>query len=126
MSLNAQVSAGARTHRLFRSAQCGQIQSGQPCDRAGAFRSLRGARYNDRPGPQGDGTAPIGPVVIIDTPGLDDEGTLGENGCAGRAACSIRPIFAVLVVDAAAGLQQADRGLTQLFEERQHSLTLSQ
>ena len=24
---------------------------------------------------------PIGPVVIIDTPGIDDEGELGKNAC---------------------------------------------
>ena len=61
---------------------------------------------------------PLGPVVIIDTPGLDDEGTLGEERVRRARRVLDQTDIAVLVVDAAAGLSQADRGLTQLFEER--------
>ena len=36
---------------------------------------------------------PLGPVVIIDTPGFDDVGALGgKNGCAGRNRSSTRRI----------------------------------
>ena len=61
---------------------------------------------------------PLGAVVIIDTPGLDDEGTLGEERVRRARRVLDQTDIAVLVVDAAAGLSQADRGLTQLFEER--------
>lgn len=41
---------------------------------------------------QGHGNSSCpGPVVIIDTPGIDDVGALGKNGCAGRSRSSIRP-----------------------------------
>ena len=61
---------------------------------------------------------PLGAVVIIDTPGLDDEGTLGEERVRRARLVLDQTDIAVLVVDAAAGLSRADRSLTQLFEER--------
>ncbi|MBR2472807.1 MAG: 50S ribosome-binding GTPase, partial [Clostridia bacterium] len=52
---------------------------------------------------------PLGPVVIIDTPGLDDEGELGAM----RVKTAKRVInytdIAVLVVDAEAGLSSLDK-----------------
>lgn len=61
---------------------------------------------------------PMGPVVIIDTPGIDDEGQLGEQRVA-RAQQVLRQVdIAVLVVDAEKGLQSADRELTELFIKR--------
>ena len=36
---------------------------------------------------------PIGPVVIIDTPGIDDEGTLGAERVRRRSACWKRRIL---------------------------------
>ena len=51
---------------------------------------------------------PLGPVVIVDTPGFDDVGALGEKRVA-RTKKVLREIdLAVLVIDAAAGAQQAD------------------
>ena len=61
---------------------------------------------------------PMGPVVIIDTPGIDDEGELGEQRVA-RARQVLRQVdVAVLVVDAQKGLQPADQELTELFSGR--------
>ena len=61
---------------------------------------------------------PIGPVVIVDTPGFDDLGDLGEKRVA-RTRAVLRTIdVAVLVIDAAAGVQEADRELLSLIEER--------
>lgn len=61
---------------------------------------------------------PIGPVVIVDTPGFDDSGALGEKRVA-RTRAVLRTIdIAVLVVDAAAGLRETDRELLALMEER--------
>ena len=61
---------------------------------------------------------PIGPVVIIDTPGIDDVGTLGEM-CVKRALQVLdKTDIAILVVDADKGLQQADQELLKLFEEK--------
>jgi [FeFe] hydrogenase H-cluster maturation GTPase HydF len=61
---------------------------------------------------------PLGPVVIIDTPGIDDSGPLGELR-AGRAKRVLsKTDLAVLVVDAAGGKSQTDRELIGLFKER--------
>lgn len=35
---------------------------------------------------------PLGPVVIIDTPGIDDEGELGKCGLSAQSVCLTRPI----------------------------------
>lgn len=61
---------------------------------------------------------PIGPVVIVDTPGFDDLGALGEKRVA-RTRAVLRTVdVAVLVVDVTAGVQEADRELLTLIEER--------
>lgn len=61
---------------------------------------------------------PIGPVVIVDTPGFDDLGDLGGKRVA-RTRAVLRTIdVAVLVIDAAAGVQETDRELLSLIEER--------
>ncbi len=61
---------------------------------------------------------PIGPVVIVDTPGFDDTGALGEQRVA-RTREVLRTIdVAVLAIDAAAGAHETDRELLALFEER--------
>ncbi len=54
---------------------------------------------------------PLGPVVIIDTPGLDDEGALGEARV--RKAKQILNFvdIAVLVVDAEKGMSEEDKKL---------------
>ena len=61
---------------------------------------------------------PVGPVVIIDTPGIDDTGELGEMRVRKAREALRRCDVAVLVVDATKGLQQADRDLLNLFNER--------
>jgi len=61
---------------------------------------------------------PLGPVVIIDTPGLDDEGTLGELRV--KKAQEILSItdIAVLVVDSQKGMSEEDKELLSIFKER--------
>ena len=60
---------------------------------------------------------PIGPVVIVDTPGMDDEGTLGELRIK-RTLEVLKTIdMAVLVVDASIGLQKVDQDLILMFKE---------
>ena len=48
---------------------------------------------------------PIGPVVIIDTPGIDDEGTLGEERVRRALRVLEKTDIAVLVTDSTRGLQ---------------------
>lgn len=61
---------------------------------------------------------PLGPVVIIDTPGIDDEGTLGEMRVKRALQTLSKTDIAVLVVDAVKGLSNADRELLQLFSRQ--------
>ena len=61
---------------------------------------------------------PLGPVVIIDTPGLDDEGELGALRVQKAKEILAKTDIAVLVVDAKTGLSPQDRELLFLFQER--------
>lgn len=61
---------------------------------------------------------PIGPVLIVDTPGFDDEGTLGEKRVRKTKQELNRTDVAVLVVDACEGMQPADQQLLALFQEK--------
>ena len=61
---------------------------------------------------------PLGPVVIIDTPGLDDEGMLGELRVQKAREVLAIVHIAVLVVDATRGMTGLDNTLVSLFEER--------
>ena len=61
---------------------------------------------------------PAGPVVVIDTPGMDDTGSLGEERVRRALRVLDRTDVAVLVVDGTIGLQPANRELIGLFDER--------
>ncbi|MBQ7295304.1 MAG: [Clostridia bacterium] len=61
---------------------------------------------------------PLGPVVIIDTPGLDDEGTLGEMRVEKAKQILATVDIAILVVDALKGMSPQDEELKALFEKR--------
>lgn len=61
---------------------------------------------------------PLGPVVIIDTPGLDDEGKLGALRVRKALQVLDKTDIAVLVVDGTVGMGRPDRELVQVFEER--------
>ena len=61
---------------------------------------------------------PLGPVVIIDTPGIDDAGELGEKRVRRTKQILNRADIAVLVADASVGLCEADRQLLSIFKEK--------
>jgi len=61
---------------------------------------------------------PLGPVVIIDTPGFDDEGLLGEKRVRRTKQILGRADVAVLVVDGVRGMSDTDRALVELFKAR--------
>ena len=61
---------------------------------------------------------PLGPVVIIDTPGLDDEGELGSLRVKKAKQELAHTDIAVLVVDGTVGLSAMDEDLVNSFQER--------
>ena len=61
---------------------------------------------------------PLGPVVIIDTPGFDDEGALGLERVKKTREILRTCDIAVLVVDASTGMTPTDRELLDLIRER--------
>ena len=61
---------------------------------------------------------PLGPVLIIDTPGIDDEGGLGAQRVKRTKQILNRIDCAVLVVDSVAGETAADEELLNLFQEK--------
>lgn len=61
---------------------------------------------------------PMGPVVIIDTPGFDDEGSLGELRVKKTKQVLGKTDIAVLVADACAGLGACEWELIEVFKEQ--------
>ena len=61
---------------------------------------------------------PLGPVVILDTPGYDDVGALGALRVRRTRQVLNRCDLAVLVVDATQGLGECERQLLALFRQK--------
>ena len=61
---------------------------------------------------------PLGPVMIIDTPGFDDSGTLGEKRVDTARKILRSCNVAVLVTDASRELNGCEKELISLFNER--------
>ena len=61
---------------------------------------------------------PLGPVMIIDTPGFDDEGALGEERVRRAKQVLNRVDIAVLVVDGSVGKTPADEELLGIFRQK--------
>jgi [FeFe] hydrogenase H-cluster maturation GTPase HydF len=62
---------------------------------------------------------PLGPVLIIDTPGIDDVGALGAKRVLKTKQVLNQTDVAILVVDAAVGLVDADTELVDIFKEKE-------
>lgn len=60
---------------------------------------------------------PLGPVVIIDTPGFDDEGELGALRIEKTRQILSKTDIAVLVIDATVGMSDVDTKLVSMFDE---------
>jgi small GTP-binding protein len=64
---------------------------------------------------------PLGPVMIIDTPGIDDEGALGELRIRKSRQVLNKTDLAVLVIDSFSGKTKEDEELIALFDEKRIS-----
>ena len=61
---------------------------------------------------------PLGPVVMIDTPGIDDEGELGEKRIEKAKRVLNGADIALLVIDAVKGRSDADERLLSMIKEK--------
>ena len=61
---------------------------------------------------------PLGPVMVIDTPGIDDEGELGKLRVMKSRQVLNKTDIAILVVDGSEGMQKEDLEMKELFEKK--------
>lgn len=61
---------------------------------------------------------PVGPVVMIDTPGLDDEGELGDLRIAKAYQMLNKTDVAILIVDGSVGLTQEDEKILERIKDK--------
>lgn len=117
MSLNA-VPSGERTHIAFfgcRNAGKSSLVNAFCGQQVSIVSEVRGTTTD--PVQKSMELLPLGPVVIIDTPGIDDEGSLGEQRVQRTRDILRKTDIAVLVSDATRGLNEADLELIGLFDE---------
>jgi [FeFe] hydrogenase H-cluster maturation GTPase HydF len=62
---------------------------------------------------------PLGPVLIIDTPGYDDEGALGEMRVARTKKVIRKTDIAVVCIDSSRGITERDREMLELLKKRE-------
>jgi [FeFe] hydrogenase H-cluster maturation GTPase HydF len=62
---------------------------------------------------------PLGPVMIVDTPGIDDEGSLGELRIRKTKQVLNKTDIAVLVVDSTQGITDVEKEMIGLFRDRE-------
>lgn len=62
---------------------------------------------------------PIGPVMIIDTPGIDDEGMLGELRVRKTKQILNKTDVAILVIDGTSGMTEVEKELIDIFKAKE-------
>lgn len=117
MSMNATPS-GNRTHiGIFgrRNAGKSSLMNALTGQQLAIVSEIRGTTTD--PVSKAMELLPLGPVVMIDTPGLDDEGELGEKRIEKGLQVLRRTDIALVVVDAAEGLKDTERMLIARIKE---------
>ncbi len=118
MSLN-QTPSGERVHIGFfgrRNAGKSSVVNAVAGQRLAVVSDVKGTTTD--PVSKAMELLPIGPVVIIDTPGIDDEGALGELRVQKTREILRRVDIAVLVTDVTEPDTQAEDELIALFKQR--------
>ena len=118
MSLNEKVSA-ERLHIAFfglRNAGKSSIVNAVTNQELSVVSDVKGTTTD--PVKKAMELLPVGPVVIIDTAGIDDEGDLGKLRVEKTRKILNKTDVAILVVDASKGKQQEDSNLIEDFKKR--------
>ena len=119
MSGMNQTPAGERVHIAF----FGRRNAGKS-SLVNAFTGQEMAIVSDVKGTTTDPVSkamellPLGPVQIIDTPGIDDEGALGELRVRRTRQVLNKTDLAILVVDASIGMTAVEEELVQLLKQK--------
>ena len=119
MSLNATPS-GERVHIGFfgrRNAGKSSVVNAFTAQQISVVSDVKGTTTD--PVTKAMELLPLGPVMIIDTPGFDDEGSLGAERVKRTKQVLNRVDIAVLVVDGVVGKTAADGELIAIFEQKQ-------
>ncbi|MCR5785363.1 MAG: [FeFe] hydrogenase H-cluster maturation GTPase HydF [Eubacterium sp.] len=117
MSLNS-VPSGERVHIAFfgcRNAGKSSLVNAFTSQNLSIVSDVKGTTTD--PVKKAMELLPLGPVVIIDTPGIDDEGTLGQMRISRAKNVLAQTDIAILVTDASSGPKEADNELIKLFKE---------
>ncbi len=118
MSLNEKVSA-ERVHIAFfglRNAGKSSVVNAVTNQELSVVSDVKGTTTD--PVKKAMELLPVGPVVIIDTAGIDDEGALGEMRVEKTRKILNKTDIAILVVDATKGVQNEDLRLIEDFKKR--------
>ena len=118
MSLN-DVSSGERVHIGFfgmRNAGKSSVVNAVTGQSLAVVSDVKGTTTD--PVKKAMELLPIGPVVIIDTPGIDDEGELGALRVNKTKEILSKTDVAVLVVDSVRGMCHEDEGFINQFKEK--------
>lgn len=118
MSLNS-VSSGERVHIGFfgmRNAGKSSVVNAVTGQALSVVSDFKGTTTD--PVKKAMELLPLGPVLIIDTPGIDDVGELGEKRVDKAYEILAETDVAVLVVDSEKGIQNEDELLISLFEKK--------
>lgn len=118
MSLNITVSA-ERTHIAFfgrRNAGKSSVVNAVTNQKISVVSDTLGTTTD--PVQKAMELLPLGPVVIIDTPGFDDEGALGLLRVERTREVLRKTDIAVLVVDGTVGMTEADHALSEELKSR--------
>ena len=119
MSGMNQTPAGERAHIAF----FGRRNAGKS-SLVNAFTGQEMAIVSDVKGTTTDPVSkamellPLGPVQIIDTPGIDDEGALGQLRVRHTRQVLNKTDLAILVVDASVGMTAVEEELVQLLQQK--------
>ncbi len=118
MGLN-DAPSGERTHIVFFG-----VRNVGKSSLVNAVTGQETAVVSDAPGTTTDPVRkamellPAGPVLIVDTPGIDDAGRVGDLRVQRALAALDEADVAVLVVDATRGLASFDESLVRAFQKR--------
>lgn len=119
MGLN-EVSSGERIHIAFfgvRNAGKSSLVNAFTGQKLSVVSAVKGTTTD--PVKKAMELLPMGPVLIIDTPGIDDEGALGEMRVQKAKEILAKTDVAVLVCDAEKGISETEEGLMDMFREKQ-------